>query len=281
MYKILSADWKYHGIQYKEGLNQVSAGIIHIWDQANVWKEFTREHSFIADATPCDNGAVILCNLRPFAEFFNQVEENIVIEALRHDPLLLSIRRRQTDAMCYAAVSKNGYTLAYVNEQTPGLCEAAVRNKPRALWYVRHQTPSLCQLAVKLDPLALDCVNDQTEELCIKAIQASPFAFKMVRHQTQAICQAAVESCCFLLPLVKEQTRQMCITAVQVNAFMLQYVREQDDEICCLAIKLKPAAVTMVKKMSPRIRDTCLMFDATKWGLLAELMSADVKPPRK
>lgn len=189
--------------------------------------------------------------------------------------MILKHLRKQTPAICLAAVKQRGFAIQFVEKQTPEICLQAVRTHGYALRFVKEITNELCMEAVKSEGIALEFVVDQTEELCKAAVSQDGLALQFVREQTHEICLQAVRQNGMSLEYVENPTKEIvieaakqsryvlyrfnikdpdvCLAAVKSDGQALQYVREQTPEICLAAVNQRGRALKFVKQQTPEI----------------------------
>ncbi|AYV77877.1 MAG: hypothetical protein Edafosvirus2_56 [Edafosvirus sp.] len=83
-----------------------------------------------------------------------------IIYLLKKFPCALRFVVNQTDAMCIAAVKRDGNALRFVTTQTEEICTHAVRQNPYALQYVLKQTEEICSVAIAYRPEAIFHINN-------------------------------------------------------------------------------------------------------------------------
>lgn len=143
----------------------------------------------------------------------------------------------QTEAICLAAVKRNGWFLEDAAIQTVEICLEAVRGFPMALEFAEKQTDEICLEAIAGDIRAMDCVRGQTEELCLEAIKINPWVLRFIKNQTDKVCLAAIKNDGMTLFYVKNKTEEICLAAVKRDGMALKFIKNQTNEIQKIAIK--------------------------------------------
>jgi hypothetical protein len=260
-YKLLSANMRHYGFQYKEGLNVdtqpfnpsgwCSHGGLYYTSHEHVDAWCKPDWPLIADVTVPDDARVyaepcgtkwkadklVLSNIRPISEVIATLDEAQVIDLAVAEPRMLQYVTNQTEGVCLAAVHNDPTSLEFVKNQTNAICLAAIRELPYALQFVRKQTEELCLAAIREFPHALQFVRKQTEQLCLAAVQFCGNALKYVTNQTDEICLAAVQQNGGALVHVRNQTEAICLAAVQQNVCALWHVQNQTEAVCRAAYK--------------------------------------------
>lgn len=96
--------------------------------------------------------------------------ELLKIAVKRTGNLIQFVTNIHDEEIYLIAVKEKGRYLDYVRKQTPAICEAAIENDYDAFKYVKDQTPELCLKAVTLAGHMLFYVKNQTPDLCLVAI---------------------------------------------------------------------------------------------------------------
>jgi hypothetical protein len=180
-YKLLSADRCHNGFRYKEGLNVDTKPFVAFgecygsglyftsFEHIPYW--YTGQWTWIADVTVPTGACVhaeprswkasqlVLSKIRPLSEFFAELDEATLCQALSRNGVLLEHVRNQTDAACMAAVLHDRWALHYVRNQTNAICMATVQRDGMGLCHVRNQTNEICRAAVAQNPHAKMFVN--------------------------------------------------------------------------------------------------------------------------
>jgi hypothetical protein len=175
-YKLLAADMRHHDFTYKEGLNvdhvqfypfhQCLPGGLYFTDFKHLPAWYRSSWTLIADVTlppeaqvyaePCGTkwkaDRLVLSNIRPLSEFLATLDEATVSHFVLENPHMLNRVDNQTEALCMAAVQKNGWVLRYAKPQTEAMCLAAVQQYGCALQFVETQTEAICRAAVQQRP---------------------------------------------------------------------------------------------------------------------------------
>lgn len=94
-------------------------------------------------------------------------KEQELIEKIKVGVLSLRDVETQTEAICLAAMERDGEELVYVKHRTEKICFEAVRNRGETLMYMEEKTPRICLEAVKQDGWALEWVKERSEEICL------------------------------------------------------------------------------------------------------------------
>ena len=193
----------------------------------------------------------------------------------------------QTEAMCLAAVRRDGWLLEYVHVKTPELCMAAVQQNGVALRCVPDElkTPEICLAAVRKYGYAVRFAPDEikTPELCLAAVQQNGYALQYVPEElrTLKICMAAVRRNGSALEYVPRELRtpEFCLAAVQQNGYALQYVPEEltTPELCLAAVQQNGYAIEYVPEelKTPRL---CLVA-VQQNGLTLDLVPKELRTP--
>ena len=74
-----------------------------------------------------------------------------------------------------------------MNNQTEKICLAAVSQNGYALQYVKVQTEKICLAVVSVDGIALEYVDNQTEKICLAAVSDNRHALRFVDNITYNI----------------------------------------------------------------------------------------------
>ena len=162
----------------------------------------------------------------------------------------------QTEAMCLAAVRRDGWLLEYVHVKTPEICLAAVQQNGVALMYVPEElrTPELCLDAVQQYGWLLRYVHVKTPEICLAAVQQNGVALMYVPEElrTLELCLDAVQRNGNALRFVPDElkTPELCLDAVQRNGDALRFVPDELKtlELCLAAVQQDGDALRFVPK---------------------------------
>ena len=184
--------------------------------------------------------------------------EAMCLAAVRRDGWLLEYVHVKTPEICLAAVQQNGVALMYVPEElrTPELCLDAVQQYGWLLRYVHVKTPEICLAAVQQSRSTLEYVPEElkTPELCLDAVQRNGNALRFVPDElkTLELCLAAVQQDGDALRFVpkKLRTPELCLDAVQQNGYALGYVPKKlrTPELCLATVQKYGYALRDVPK---------------------------------
>lgn len=110
----------------------------------------------------------------------NELTEENIKEALRHDPRLIELVKNQTTELCLFAIEQNRRELKRLySSKTENYLDLNFCCSP--LKHIRQQSQEICLAAVKVNGYALKFVKDQTPRLCRAAVKQNPKAINYVR----------------------------------------------------------------------------------------------------
>jgi hypothetical protein len=179
-YKLLNANLKHFGVEYKEGLNVdpvpfdptgecQPGGLYFTHFDFVAYCRQNMNWTYIANVTlpedarvyiePCGRklkaDRIVLSNIRPLSEFLATVHGNTLQLMVEENPWLLEHITKQTEWMCLTAVRSRGYLLQFVQQQTDEIRMAAVKQDPWALKWADKPSSELARVALAKDPTVL------------------------------------------------------------------------------------------------------------------------------
>jgi hypothetical protein len=173
----------------------------------------------------------------------------------------------RSEAMCLAAVEKNGWALEYVpdHSRTESMYVAAVKQNGGALRHVPDhlRTESICRAAVEQDGLVLDLVPDRlrTDSVCLAAVEENGWALAGVPKKllNEEMCLVAVKQNGHALRHVPDHLRtdSVCLAAVSQTGLALANVPAplRTESVCLVAIKKDVYSLNYVpKEIQPRVQ---------------------------
>lgn len=160
---------------------------------------------------------------------------------------------KQTEALCLAAVSKDGMALEYVENQTEEICLAAVRQNGKALQFVEAQTEAVCLAALWQNPQVLEIVKCPTREMELVAVCQEGWQLYNIDNPSLEVCRVAIHQDPFALGQLGDQLPELCLRAVKLNGMAIRNVRKQTPEVCLAAVRQDGRALRFVKEQTPKI----------------------------
>ena len=189
----------------------------------------------------------------------NDAHVKLILEDFSYDYLFRQVYRcevpmcyiwQQTEEMCFATIQYDANALAYVLNKTPKLCREAISRDPYTIRFLEDQPEDLCWLALNKASDAIRYIYRPTEEMCMQVIRKDPNNLQFIINQTTAVCQAAIAMDSRTIHHVHDQTEALCLQAVSKHGLTLQHITNPTHAVCVAALQIDGYAIKYIKHQS-------------------------------
>lgn len=185
---------------------------------------------------------------------------------------------QQTEAICLAAVEKNGWMLKYVYHQTPAICEAAIWENSKVipyatyisetLWYElikedclnvdvfpsQLQREDVYRHSIELDPSMISMIPNPSEELCLMAVQTNPELIDCITNPSERVQLAAVRQDGGVIRFINHPSEVVQEAAIEQWSGAIEFINHPSESLQLKAISKNPLNVRLIKKPSDYVQ---------------------------
>lgn len=203
----------------------------------------SKTHLFSIDDLPANEEIYInLVKVQPFTlrDLKFQTEE-ICITAVSNFAHAIEYVLEQTENIAYAAVTKNGLALEYVDQKfhTERVVKAALKQNPLSFRFSYLKTYDICLIAVKSNGVNYEFVPEEfrTHEMKMEALNSNGWAIKFFDIQTEEYALKAVlqnpDTCLYIYEDIRENNtliKLMYPEVVKKHSFLIKHANSNTSE---------------------------------------------------
>jgi hypothetical protein len=158
---------------------------------------------------------------------FDNLSEELIIEALKQNGLLLKYVKNPTDEMKKIALKQNGFALLSIDDPTDEMKKIAITTSPDAIKLIKNPSDELKLLAVKNGICNIRAIDNPTDEMKILYITENPDCIQFVDNPTYEMKLLALSLGCAPCYCDGCQTYELCKIAIEKYPLNIFYIDEE------------------------------------------------------
>jgi len=106
-----------------------------------------------------ESGVCLKEEMDIFAEWLNQISEELLLSYIEKDGTVLSVITNQTESLCKESILKSSWNIFKIRNVSKELYEIAIDRDPMVFLAIQNQTVDLCLFFLKRSPNAFSFIN--------------------------------------------------------------------------------------------------------------------------
>ena len=153
-----------------------------------------------------------------------------------------------------AAVSKNGYTIQFIENPSEKVQMTAVSKDGYALQFIENPSEKIQLAAVSQDGYAIQFIKNPSEKVQLAAISKSAYSIELIKNPSEKIQMAAVSKDGYTIQFIKNPSEKIQLAAVSQDGYAIELIKNPSEKIQLAAVSQDGYAIKYIQNPTEKVQ---------------------------